>query len=145
MWHFTTLDKAQKLERRHVLDTYGAIAQASCLVPIFALQIYFLVVWLQRKWRSKAELEAPGSPYLKKAKAASASSSSYPWQSIGGLEKIWRRTSWWASGKIEVLGFEATRGEMGFAGIWTAWLLALSVVQTNGGTFQGSPFSFIAS
>lgn len=127
MWHFANLNEEQKLERRHLLDTYAAVAQISVFVPILALQIYFLVAWVQRKWGMSAEAEVPSSPYLKKARSVQA------WWSLGGLRRIWRKVVWWAGEKVEVWGFEALRGEMVVAGCWMGWLVLLSVVQTKGG------------
>lgn len=128
MWHFANLNKEQKLERRHLLDTYAAVAQISIFVPVLALQIYFLVAWVQRKkWGMSAEAEVPSSPYLKRARSAQA------WWSLGGLRRIWRKGAWWAGERVEVWGFEALRGEMVVAGCWMGWLMLLCVVQTKGG------------
>ena len=130
MWHFLDLTQDQKLERRRLLDLYGSIAQISALIPLLILQIYFLALWLYRRWSDrdgKISGGIPGSPYLKKRRDGM----------VGGfwsrVRVGWRKSLWWMGDGVEVLGFKSTKGEIVGAGLWTFWLLVLCCLQTRGG------------
>ncbi|KAL8867260.1 MAG: hypothetical protein Q9174_005777 [Haloplaca sp. 1 TL-2023] len=49
---FTNPNEAQLQKRRHLLDTYGQIAQISVLLPLFASYVPFLVRYAQNKYLS---------------------------------------------------------------------------------------------
>jgi len=127
MWHFVTLDQDQKLERRRLLTTYGTIAQIIPLFLIFYLWLYFLACWVHDKLRQNSALESPGSPYQKEARRAKSSSL------FSRVRSIWRREAWKCSAKIEIAGFQATKGEVVLAGAYMGLLLMLCFVQTEGG------------
>lgn len=136
MWHFADLNEAQKHERRRLLDLYGTIAQYSALVPLLFLQIYLLCCYIRKRWIGRsndAELETPSSPYRKKQRQSTLHSRTEK------LKVTWRQTAWWAGEKIEFLGFTLMKGEIVAAAIWTAWLLLLSLLQTE----DGKKFSYI--
>ncbi|GAB7353104.1 hypothetical protein MBLNU459_g3646t1 [Dothideomycetes sp. NU459] len=128
MWHFADLDDAQKHQRRHLLDVYGAIAQFSALAPLLVLQAYLLSCYVRNRWiraSNDDELDIPSSPYLKKQRQNTFNAV------IERVRVTWRRTAWWTGDRVEFLGFVLVKGEVVTATIWTAWLLVLSISQTG--------------
>lgn len=128
MWHFLDLNHDQKLERRRLLDLYGALAQVSALIPLAILQVYFLAIWLRQKWLRTYDTDAmPSSPHLKKQqldafKGPSASFKSFRDKAI-----------WWMGDTFDIWGSRVTKGEVVAGAVWTVWLIFLSCVQTQGG------------
>ena len=126
-FHFLDLSKEEKVQRRHLLDWYGALAQVSILVPLLVLQLYFLVVWLRRRLQNQADIEVPSSPQSKHLKSRGL-------LSAHGLGVVSRRVAWWLGDPASVFGIDlGTKGEVIAATAWTLWLLALCFVQTGGG------------
>jgi ferredoxin-NADP reductase len=130
MWHFLDLNHEQKLERRRLLDLYGSLAQVSAVIPLALLQLYFVATWLQRRWLRKSGADAiPSSPHLKKQQSDALN---------GPMVKFrcfWQQAMWWMGDTIDIFGSRMGKGEILSSLIWTAWLIFLSCVQTQGGTF----------
>jgi len=130
MWHFLDLNHEQKLERRRLLDLYGSLAQVSALIPLVLLQIYFVATWLRQRWLRKYGADAvPSSPQLKKQRSDAFN------RPLAKLQSFWQVTLWWTSDTVDIFGSRMTKGEMLSGLVWTAWLIFLSCVQTQGGTF----------
>lgn len=133
MWHFLDLSQDQKLERRRLLDLYGSLAQVSALIPLAILQIYFFIGWLQRRWaRRNGGDDIPSSPQLKKQRSDGLTGS------VARSKETWRKVSWWMGDSIDIWGSRVTEGEIVAGVVWTAWLLFLSCVQTQGGMFSST-------
>lgn len=128
MWHFLDLNHDQKLERRRLLDLYGALAQVSALLPLAFLQLYFLVIWLQRRWLRKHDADAvPSSPHLKKQQLDAFN------ESAAGFQSFRNKAIWWMGDTFDIWGSRVTNGEIVAGVVWTAWLIFLSCIQTQGG------------
>lgn len=128
MWHFLDLNHDQKLERRRLLDLYGSLAQVSALIPLTLLQLYFLVIWFQRRWLRKHDADAiPSSPHLKKQRLDAVNGPAARFQSFRN------KTIWWMGDTLDIWGSRVTKGEIAAGVVWTAWLIFLSCVQTQGG------------
>jgi hypothetical protein len=113
MWHFLDLNHEQKLERRRLLDLYGSLAQVSAVIPLALLQLYFVAT----------------SPHLKKQQSDALN---------GPMVKFrcfWQQAMWWMGDTIDIFGSRMAKGEILSSLIWTAWLIFLSCVQTQGGMF----------
>lgn len=120
MWHFVDLTQDQKHERRILLDRYGAIAQASVLVPLILLQLYFALCWLDERLKRRHDFDSK----------ANRDRSNVLSQAITTI----RQWAWWAGEPVEILGYHvSSRGELIAANTWTAWLILLCVVQTGDG------------
>jgi hypothetical protein len=129
MWHFLDLNHEQKLERRRLLDLYGALAQVSALIPLALLQLYFVAIWFRQRWLRKYDGDAtPSSPQLKKLRSDTLNGPLVRFQSF------WQMAIWWMSDTIDILGSRIAKGEILAGVVWTAWLIFLSCVQTQGGT-----------
>ncbi|KAG9674313.1 hypothetical protein KCU99_g7646, partial [Aureobasidium melanogenum] len=127
MWHFLDLNHDQKLERRRLLDLYGALAQVSALLPLAFLQLYFLVIWLQRRWLRKHDADAvPSSPHLKKQQLDAFN------ESAAGFQSFRNKAIWWMGDTFDIWGSRVTNGEIVAGVVWTAWLIFLSCIQTQG-------------
>jgi hypothetical protein len=130
MWHFLDLNHEQKLERRRLLDLYSSLAQVSALIPLALLQLYFVATWLQRRWLRKHGADAiPSSPHLKKQQSDALNGP------VMKFRCFWQEAMWWMGDTIDVFGSRMAKGEILSSLIWTAWLIFLSCVQTQGGTF----------
>lgn len=131
-WHFVDLSDAQKHERRILLDRYATIAQVSVIVPVLAVQLYFLACWIQIRRTRDDGFEKPGSPYLKEHFQRRSQTQK--------ANELIRRVIWWAGEPIELFdSFVATNGEFLGAAAWTAWLLLLCGLQTSDGTYSLDP------
>ena len=120
MWHFVDLTQDQKHERRILLDRYGAIAQASVLIPLLLLQIYFGLCWLHDRLERKTDLDQK----LIQGRSSALS------KVIVGI----RQWTWWAGEPVEIFGYHVSnRGESIVAVSWTLLLLLLCVLQTGDG------------
>ncbi|GAB7346389.1 hypothetical protein MBLNU457_5093t1 [Dothideomycetes sp. NU457] len=118
MWHFVDLTQDQKHERRILLDRYGAVAQASVLVPVILLQLYFALCWLHDRLKRKYDFD----------QKTTSDQSNVLFQTITTI----RQWTWWAGEPVEILGYHvSTRGEMIAAISWTAWLILLCILQTG--------------
>jgi len=128
MWHFLDLSQDQKLERRRLLDLYGSLAQVSALIPLSILQIYFFIGWLRRRWSKRnGRDDIPSSPHLKKQRSDILTGS------VARSKEIWRTTSWWMGDRVDIWKSRVTKGEIVTGIVWTAWLIFLSCIQTQGG------------
>lgn len=122
------LTEDQKLARRHALDRSGSIAQASILLPLAALQVWFLFAWLGRWWRRRSNVDGPpSSPYLKGSRGGGDGTD---WAMVA------RRWAWWAGEEVQNKGERVgSRGEVLVAAGWMGWLLVLCFVGTGNGGF----------
>lgn len=128
MWHFLDLNHDQKLERRRLLDLYGALAQVSALIPLALLQFYFLAKWLQRRWLRQHDADAvPSSPHLKKQRLDAFNGPA------ARLQSFQNKTVWWMGDALDIWGSRVKKGEIAAGVVWTAWLIFLSCLQTQGG------------
>jgi hypothetical protein len=131
MWHFLDLNHEQKLERRRLLDLYGSLAQVSALIPLALLQLYFVAIWFRQWWLRKHDGDAiPSSPQLKKQRSDALNGPVFKFQSF------WQMAIWWMSDTIDIFGSRVAKGEILSGVVWTAWLIFLSCVQTQGGMFR---------
>lgn len=139
MWHFLDLSHDQKLERRRLLNLYGSLAQVSALIPLALLQLYFFIIWFQRRWSRKHDADAiPSSPHLKKQRSDAFNGPAARFQSFRN------KSIWWMGDTLDIWGSRVTKGEMVAGVVWTAWLIFLSCIQTQGGMlFPG--FEFLAA
>ena len=123
MWHFVDLTQDQKHERRILLDRYGAIAQASVLIPLLLLQIYFGLCWLHDCLKRKTDLDQKSTHGRSNALS----------KVIVGI----RQWTWWAGEPVEIFGYHVSnRGESIAAVSWTLWLLLLCILQTGNGKWS---------
>ena len=127
MYRFVTLTDEEVQQRRVLLDWYANLAQVSVLIPVLAVQGYFLAEWATQKWAGRSDGASPRSPHLKDLRPRG-------WLAVGELRLHWRRFAWWCGDSIDVLGWHVgTRGEVLAAGGWMAWLLCLCFLQTGDG------------
>ncbi|KAI4728724.1 hypothetical protein E4T49_03438 [Aureobasidium sp. EXF-10728] len=127
MWRFLDLNQEQKLERRRLLDLYGSLAQVSALIPLALLQLYFLAVWLQRRWLRNHDADGmPSSPQLKKRRSDAFN------EPTARLQTFHRKVIWWMGDTFDIWGSRVAKGEIVAGVVWTAWLILLSCVQTQG-------------
>lgn len=153
MYHFVSLDQDQVHQRRQLLDAYATIAQLSALVPLLVIQASFLARALHRglvaggvssyfslssnrrtpipQDEDAAEDNGdgtPSSPYLKHEQTSGKGRR----RSLQTrLTVAWRKAAWWCG--EEVVFAECSRGQLLAAGVWGAWLVFLSFVQTGEG------------
>ena len=129
MYHFITLSEEQVAQRRVLLDWYANLAQFSALVPLLAVQGYFLASLVAQKLtRRSAEDIAPRSPHGKDLRP-------HRLFAAGELQLRGRRFAWWCGDSLDVFGLHVgTKGEVLLAGAWMAWLLTLCFLQTGEGS-----------
>lgn len=129
MYHFVDLTPEQKHQRREALDFYGNLAQVSAIVPLLAIQGYFFVSWIQKKWQNKGDVQTPSSPYAKQARLGHG-------LSVSGLEARWRSFAWWSGDSVDLGGMHwGTKGGVLGAGVWMGWLVLLCFVGTGDGMY----------
>lgn len=70
MYHFVDLSREQRLDRRHLLDFYGLVAQFSVLVPVAGVILAYLAskCLLYLNNNNKSTPESPSSPRIKAAR-----------------------------------------------------------------------------
>ncbi|GAB7357995.1 hypothetical protein MBLNU230_g0162t1 [Neophaeotheca triangularis] len=122
---FPDLSTADKLERRKILDLYGAIAQVSVVLPLLLTGILSLVArWLLSGQREHIQ-DGTSSPQLKRQSRNHR-------LSLANLTSTWRKYQWWLGDDLEILRYRlGTRGEVLGGATWTAWLLVCSFSQTG--------------
>ncbi|KAJ4304707.1 hypothetical protein N0V90_000234 [Kalmusia sp. IMI 367209] len=118
-YEFVTLDEDQKHSRRVLLDWYPLVAQWSVLVVFAGFQLCFLLSWLAKHG---LEYERPRSPSFNKRLEGQ-------WTWLRKSRQGWDRMIWWT--RKDVINGWGTRAEWIGGGVWTVWLLYLSVVQTG--------------
>jgi len=124
-----SLDNSQKQQRRQSLERYALIAQISLLAVLVAIRIYFVLSWFGNRWMSGGEDARPSSRHVKYDRLTLSTS----WLEI--VRRYWRRWRWWL-GEPVMVGW-GTTGEWLAGGVWMAWLLLLSYLQTvPGKAFQ---------
>lgn len=131
MYRFVDLTSEQKHQRRERLDWYGLLAQLSVLVPLLAVQIYFLASWVRRNLAQSNGLDqTPSSPHTKKIRDEQ-------YFDTKQFARRWRTVVWWCGDSIHLAGVSlGTKGELlgGFS--WMAWLTILSFLQTGDGKWS---------
>ncbi|KAL8690084.1 MAG: hypothetical protein Q9218_004398 [Villophora microphyllina] len=124
-YSFVGLDEAQLQKRRHLLDTYGQIAQLSALVPLLAWQLLLVV----RSIRNRSQLshhsrqtKAPSSPVVERfAKDASTAKR----RSVSR----WKRFNWFLGD--ELAQDWGTWRVLLVAALWATWLFVLAFTETG--------------
>ena len=130
-YHFQDLTSEQKTQRRDLLDWYGLFAQISVLVPLLALQLYFFVIWMKKRWENANELETPSSPYAK-AREENISRNTLSFRRRVG--SAISRFVWWSGDSVDVRGYHlGAKGDVFIAACWATWLLFLCFPQTGEG------------
>ncbi len=124
---FIDLTEEQKVERRHYLDLYASIAQASAIVILVLLQLRFLAAWAAARWAPAHDAEMPSSPFLK-ARAQKKHSLGF----LRNLSHRAGRVQWWMGDEVIARGW-GTRGEWIGGALWTTWLLFLCIHRTGEG------------
>ncbi|KAL8714255.1 MAG: hypothetical protein Q9220_001984 [cf. Caloplaca sp. 1 TL-2023] len=122
-YHFTSPDEAQLRQRRHLLDTYGQLAQLSALIPLLAFQIPTCIKWLRSRYQvldKKGKEHA--SPVASRFKEQILSDKKTP-------VSLWARFKW-------ILDQEIAQGwgvwkVLLSAVLWTSWLLFLAIKDTG--------------
>lgn len=109
----------EKHAMRVQLDWYPLVAQWSVLVVFAAFQLGFLLSWLANKG---LEYERPRSPSFNKRLEGQ-------WTWLRKSTQAWNRLAWWT--KKDVISGWGTRAEWIGGGLWTVWLLYLSIAPTG--------------
>ncbi|PNY29580.1 metalloreductase AIM14 [Tolypocladium capitatum] len=132
---FASLSHEEVLRRRQTLDLYACAAHYSALAPA----LLFLVFRLARRAavgsgsgpgsHGQGQYEpVPRSPVLRSPVAAKARCRAAP----GSVAARWRRLRWWLHDDVYVGGAHWGRRDEWILGLaWTAWLLALCVLDTG--------------
>jgi len=131
-YEFVTLDDEGKHARRVLLGWYPLVAQWSVLVVFAGFQLGFFLSWLANKG---LDYERPRSPSFNKRLEGH-------WTWLRKSRQGWNNIVWWA--KKDVVSGWGTRAEWIGGGLWTLWLLWLSVLQTGNGKHQSHTFIGIA-
>ncbi|TLD28334.1 hypothetical protein PspLS_03335 [Pyricularia sp. CBS 133598] len=131
-WRFVDLDEEARALRRETLDRYAAYSQLSALIPVLGF-VGFQLARRGYRYISASKSghggdysslpEAPGSPSQKSRRRSSA----------GALGIRLEALKWWLGDEVFILGKH--RGERDvwvFGGLWTAWLLLLCILGTEG-------------
>lgn len=119
-YEFVTLNDEQKHARRVLLEWYPFVAQLSVLAVFALFQVAYFFSWIINYG---LDHERPKSPSFKKHGEGLAG-----W--LRKLRQNFEKLRWWMKKDIKNWG---TRGEWIFGGLWTAWLLYLSIVKTDNG------------
>ncbi|RMZ00081.1 hypothetical protein D0860_08118 [Hortaea werneckii] len=128
-YYFQDLTSEQKTQRRDLLDWYGLLAQTSVLIPLLALQLYFFVIWMKKRWENANELETPSSPY---AKAQGEDANKNTLSFTRRVESAFSRFVWWSGDSVDVWGYHlGAKGDVSIAACWACWLLFLCFPQTG--------------
>ncbi|KAK7183201.1 hypothetical protein DPSP01_011422 [Paraphaeosphaeria sporulosa] len=109
----------EKHAMRALLDWYPLVAQWSVLVVFAAFQLGFLLSWIASKG---LEYERPRSPSFNKRLEGQ-------WTWLRKSTQAGNRIAWWA--KKDVISGWGTRAEWIGGGLWTVWLLYLSIAPTG--------------
>ncbi|KAI6370465.1 hypothetical protein MCOR25_004203 [Pyricularia grisea] len=130
-WRFVDLDEEARALRRETLDRYAAYSQLSALIPVLGFVGFQLARWAYLQICAKSGRgpaysslpTAPGSPSLKSRRRSPA----------GALEVRLGALKWWLGDEVFILGkYRGERDVWVFGGLWTAWLLLLCVLGTDG-------------
>ena len=116
-----TLDDEQKGQRRLLLNHYAVVAQLSLFtIPLLCL----ICVFISKVASYGLGNERPRSPSFNKQPDGTLT-----WLSKARQHQV--QLVWWM--KKDVIQNWGTRGEWLAGGIWTTWLLYLSIVDTGNG------------
>ncbi|KAF1958386.1 hypothetical protein CC80DRAFT_30001 [Byssothecium circinans] len=118
-YDFVTLNDEQKHARRVLLEYYPAVAQWSVLAVFLGFQFCYLLSWLARQG---LDYEQPRSPSFNKRLEG-------PQTWLKKSRQGCDRAAWWL--KKDVISGWGTRAEWIGGGLWTVWLLYLSIVNTG--------------
>lgn len=124
-YHFVTIDGAQELRRRQLLDGYGQFAQLSILLVPLIYQLLYGLGLLIGRLRSQHRYQL-----VKEHQSPVVSRFEPPEKTVPS--NIWARLRWALDDEI-VEGW-GTRQEWLIAALWAAWLLLLIVKDTGDGT-----------
>lgn len=109
----------EKHEMRVLLDRYPLVAQWSVLIVFAGFQLFFLTSWLVNKG---LEYERPRSPSFNKRLEGQ-------WTWLRRSARAFNGLAWWA--RKDVINGWGTRAEWIGGGLWTIWLLYLTVAPTG--------------
>ncbi|KAI6316270.1 hypothetical protein MCOR14_000371 [Pyricularia oryzae] len=131
-WRFVDLDEEARALRRETLDRYAAYSQLSVLIPVLGFVGFQLARRAYHHISAKSPggdaaysslPEAPGSPSQKSRRRSPA----------GVLGIRLEALKWWLGDEVFILGkYRGEREVWVFGGLWTAWLLLLCVLGTDG-------------
>lgn len=126
-YQFLDLSKAEKQERRISLDRHAGYAQLSALLPIAIFLVIRFAAWITTRTadRNVAYDAVPGSPAAKYKREHGTVS----------RKATARKVKWWLGDDVVFAGQNwGQRDTLLFGGIWTVWLLFLSIQGTGKGT-----------
>ncbi|KAM0719953.1 hypothetical protein Q7P37_004088 [Cladosporium fusiforme] len=93
-------------------------------VVLLAIQLVFLIQYINQRRQGQEKLDVPGSPgqkYLQKGQGRTLA-----------FQQWWRRSAWWAGNSLEIFGTHlGTKGQAVAATFWTAWLIFLCFAETG--------------
>ncbi|PVH99754.1 hypothetical protein DM02DRAFT_614755 [Periconia macrospinosa] len=118
-YDFVDLNDEQKHARRVLLEFYPMVAQWSVLVVFITFQLCFFLAWVAERG---LDMERPRSPSFNKRFEGPAS-----W--LRKSRRGWDKAVWWL--QKDVIPNWGTRAEWIGGGVWTFWLLYLSIVNTG--------------
>ncbi|KAL8629468.1 hypothetical protein Q9189_004810 [Teloschistes chrysophthalmus] len=123
-YSFVSLNEAQLQRRRHLLDTYGQIAQLSALVPLLAWHLPLLVQFF------KSGLPSPKSGQTKAhASPVVGRFANHAVKTNGRRITRWARFNWFLDGEV-AQGWGTWR-VVSIAALWATWLFVLSIRDTG--------------
>ncbi|TLS24427.1 hypothetical protein PpBr36_08216 [Pyricularia pennisetigena] len=131
-WRFVDLDEEARALRRETLDRYAAYSQLSVLIPVLGFVGFQLArrayryVSASTFGRSAAYSSLPAAPNSPSIKSRRLTPS-------GALEIRLGAVKWWLGDEVFFLGkYRGERDVWVFGGLWTAWLLLLCMLGTDG-------------
>lgn len=129
-YHFVSPNQEQLQRRRELLDGYGQFAQLSALVPLFAIFLLRVFLFLEEKY-TFAELgksrKEHASPVVSRFAETVAATHKRGWSEV-----VWARVQWWLDDEV-VSGWGTWR-EWVVGGSWAVWLMVLAMRDTGDGT-----------
>lgn len=136
-YSFTSPSEAQLQRRRHLLDTYGQLAQVSALIPLLACHVPLLVRFAWRRFlsaQSPRQAKGHASPVTSRFGEQSERTEHIRVKQLGHVQwlldqKIYRG---WGAWKVLLI-----------AVLWTTWLFILAVRDTEDG--MSTPYRLFQS
>lgn len=126
-YSFTSPDEAQLQQRRHLLDTYGRLAQFSILIPLICYCSPSVLRFLQDNVSTiqpSGKTKEHASPVVSRFGEISPG----PQQTVTSQ---WRRVRWLLDD--EILPGWGTWRVLLIATLWTVWLFVLAIRDTGDG------------
>ncbi|KAI4247406.1 MAG: hypothetical protein LQ352_006162 [Teloschistes flavicans] len=124
-YSFVSLDEAQLQRRRHLLDTYGQIAQLSALIPLLAWQLPLLVQSVRNRLtlsQKSDRTKAHASPVVSRFANDAGKTN-------GRRVTRWARFKWFLDGEV-AQGWGTWRVVL-IAALWATWLSILAIRNTG--------------